>query len=77
MIEIDFITLEDGLEYAIVDEIVINNIKYLYLVEENSNKVELRKLNDNEDLIKVENKQEYDKALIEFAKIHKNDLASK
>lgn len=77
MIEIDFITLEDGLEYAIVDEIVINSVKYLYLVEENSNKVELRKLNDNEDLIKVTKKEEYDKALIEFAKIHKNDLASK
>ena len=75
MIEVDYIILEDGLEYAIVDEIVISDIKYIYLVEENSNKFELRKLNDNEDLIKVNNEQEYTKAMLEFAKIHKNDLA--
>lgn len=75
MIDIDYIILEDGLEYAIVDEIIINNIKYLYLVEENANKFELRKLNELEDLIKVEDQQEYNKAMLEFAKIHKNDLA--
>ena len=76
MIEIDFITLEDGLEYAIVDEIVIDDVKYLYLVEEKTNKVELRKLDSNEDLIKVDDQQEYNVAIIEFAKIHKNNLAS-
>ena len=71
----DFITLEDGLEYAIVDEIIIDSIKYLYLVDENRGKVELRKLDNEEDLIKVENKEEYNKALAAFAKNHKNDLA--
>lgn len=76
MIDVDFITLEDGMDYAIVDEIVIDNIKYLYLVEENSNKVDLRKLDEDENLEKVLEKNEYDKAMIEFAKIHKNDLAS-
>lgn len=76
MIDVDFITLEDGMDYAIVDEIVIDNNKYLYLVEENSNKVDLRKLDEDENLEKVLEKNEYDKAMIEFAKIHKNDLAS-
>lgn len=76
MIEIDFITLEDGLDYAIVDEIIINGIKYLFLVEEKSNNVELRKLDNNENLIKILNKKEFNKAMIEFAKIHKNDLMS-
>ena len=71
----DFITLEDGLEYAIVDEIIIDSIKYLYLVDENRGKVELRKLDNEEDLIKDENKEEYNKALAAFAKNHKNDLA--
>lgn len=75
MINMDFITLEDGLEYAIVDEIIIDGIKYLYLVDENSSKIELRKLNNAEDLIKVENKEEYNKALALFVKNHKNDLA--
>jgi len=74
MIEMEFIALEDGLEYGIVDEIIINDTKYLYLVEENSNKVELRKLDSNNDLIKIISKQEYDKAIIEFAKRHKNDF---
>lgn len=75
MIEMDFITLEDGLEYAIVDEIIIDDIKYLYLVN-NDNKVELRKLDEREDLIKVSNQKEYDMALVEFAKLHKNDLVN-
>lgn len=73
MIEMDFITLEDGLEYAIVDEIVIDDIKYLYLVNDNNN-VELRKLDNNDDLIKISNQKEHDMALVEFAKLHKNDL---
>lgn len=76
MIEIDYIKLEDGLEYAIVDEIVINDVKYLYLVQEETNKFELRKLDDQDYLIKVENKEEYQKAMVQFAKIHKNDLAN-
>lgn len=75
MIEMDFIELEDGLEYAIVDEIMIDNNKYLYLFEETNNKVELRKLDRNEDLIKIIDKLEFDKAMLEFAKIHRNDLA--
>lgn len=76
MIDIDFITLEDGLDYAIVDEIIINNIKYLFLVEEYTNKVELRKLDNALNLNKIIDKNEYNKAMVEFAKIHKNDLAS-
>lgn len=75
MIEMDFITLEDGLEYAIVDEIIIDSTKYLYLVEENSQRVELRKLDVNEDLIPLD-KDEQSKALVEFVKLHKNDLSS-
>lgn len=72
MIEMDFITLEDGVDYAIVDEIIIDDIKYLYLVN-NDNKVELRKLDYNENLVRV-TKEESDMALVEFAKLHKNDL---
>ena len=75
MIEVDYITLEDGLNYIIVDEIIINNIKYLYLVEENSKNCELRKTDEQENLIKLNNQEEHTKAMLEFAKIHKNDLA--
>ena len=75
MIEMDFIELEDGLDYAIVDELIIDGIKYLYLFEETTNKIELRKLDSNEDLIKISNQKEIDKAMLEFAKIHRNDLA--
>ena len=75
MIELDFITLEDGIEYAIIDEIVIDGSKFLYLVDDNSNKFELRKLDKDDYLVKT-TQEEYNKALVEFAKIHKNDLAS-
>lgn len=75
MIDVETITLEDGLEYIIVDEIEINGIKYIYLVEEDTNKVELRRLDDKENLLFVDDLKEIEKALIEFAKKHKNDLA--
>ena len=70
----DFIVLEDGLEYCIVDEIIINDIKYLYLVNDDNRKIELRKLDKNNDLLKVTNKKEYDEALDKFSIKHKNDL---
>ena len=75
MVNVEVITLEDGLEYNIVDEIVIEDIKYIYLVEANTNKVELRKLDDDENLLQVDDIKEQEKALVVFAKKHKNDLA--
>lgn len=74
MIDMDFITLEDGLEYGIVDEIIIDNIKYLYLVNDDNRKIELRKLDKNNDLLKITNKKENDEALDKFVIKHKNDL---
>ena len=32
---LDFVTLEDGINYLIFEQIDYNNIKYLYLVNEN------------------------------------------
>lgn len=75
MVNVEVITLEDGLEYNIVDEIVIEDIKYIYLVEANTNKVELRKLDEDENLLQVDDIKEQEKALVVFAKKHKNDLA--
>lgn len=75
MVEMDFIVLEDDLEYAIVDEITINNVKYIYLINEDNNTVKLRKLNEEEDLLEITDSQEHDKAMLEFMKKHRNDFS--
>ncbi len=75
MIDIDSIELENNLEYDILDEIIINNIKYLYLINKDINDAQIRKLDDEENLNVVTDKAEYDKAMLEFLKKHKHDFA--
>ena len=74
-VELEYIILEDGIEYAIVDEITIDNNLYLYLVNNNRN-VEIRRQDEQENLIKVNDKNEYDKVMLVFMKKHKNDFSN-
>ena len=77
MIDIDYIELENGKNYDILDEITINNIKYLYLINENDTKdITIRKVDNNDNLLIIEDKKEYDKVMIEFMKKHRNDFAN-
>ena len=77
MEEISVITLEDGIGYVIVDEIIINNTKYVYLAdEENPLNFCIRKViieNNEEYLINLDNELEFEKALQKYnEKNHKN-----
>jgi hypothetical protein len=70
MVEMNFVTLEDGLEYAIIDEIEMNFQKYVYLANIKSDDGFLiRKVKDENGenyLTGLDNDQEFDKALKAF-----------
>lgn len=64
--ELDFVILENGKEYIIINEIVINNIKYLYLVNSmNSKDFVIRKEVGNE-LIGLKDRKELEIAMSNF-----------
>lgn len=68
MKELEFVTLENGNEYIILDEIDDNGIKYLYLVNSgNSSDFAIRKEFGNE-LIGLDNKAELNRVLDVFVK---------
>lgn len=77
MEEVKVIDLENG-TYAIIDEINIDNIKYIYLSNENNQldfcirKIELD--NNEEYLVKLDNNQEFDKAAKAFMNKHQQEL---
>lgn len=76
--DVEFITLEDGLEYAILDEIVIDDIKYVYLsAEEDDMKFRIRKMKtagNIEMLVGLDSDDEFDKALLYYTKKHKDEM---
>ncbi len=74
---IDVVTLDNGKNYMVTEELVINNIKYVYLTNEDDvadfciRKV--NHINNNEYLVGLDNKEEVLMALNEFTKKHKNE----
>ena len=61
--DLDMITLEDNLSYAIIDTLINDNNKYVFLVSEDGNKKGVRKVITKEDgdyLIKLDNDEEFD-----------------
>ena len=68
--EVEVITLEDNKEYIVTDEIIINNVKYVYLTNENDianfciRKV--NNINNTEFLVGLDSKEEVIIALKEF-----------
>lgn len=75
MENVDVIKLEDNKEYIINDEIVIDNITYVYLVNElDISKLVIRKLNitnNQEYLIGLDNIAELNKALNAYTEKHR------
>ncbi len=71
MNELDAITLE-GREFVIVDEIILNGVKYVHLASaENYEDFCIRKIivRDNEEILTgLDSDEEFDNALREFAK---------
>ncbi len=76
--EYDSVTLEDGEEYIILDEIDIDGDRYVYLSNENDNhrfKVrKAKKVGNIEMFVGLDSDDEFDKAMLYFSKKHKNDL---
>lgn len=72
MEEVEVITLEDGNDYMITDEVTINNVRYVYLIDEkNVVNMAVRKINivNNEEcLVGLDNKEELTMVLKEFLK---------
>lgn len=74
---IEVVTLEDGKDYMVTAELEINNIRYLFLTNEDDvADFCLRKINtinNNEYLVGLNDKEEVIKVLQEFANKFKNE----
>ncbi len=74
---IEVVTLEDGKDYMVTAELEINNIKYLFLTNEDDvADFCLRKINtinNNEYLVGLNDKEEVIKILQEFTNKFKNE----
>lgn len=74
---IEVVTLEDGKDYMVTAELEINNIKYLFLTNEDDvADFCLRKINtinNNEYLVGLNDKKEVIKVLQEFTNKFKNE----
>ena len=75
--EIEVVTLENGLDYMVIDEIPNGSVTYVYLANVDDEKDTcIRKVTkvDGEDIINgLDSSEEFDKALLIFAKKHKGD----
>ena len=74
---IEVVTLEDGKDYMVTAELEINNIRYLFLTNEDDvADFCLRKINtinNNEYLVGLNDKEEVIKVLQKFANKFKNE----
>ena len=75
--EIEVVTLENGLDYMVIDEIPNGSVTYVYLANVDDEKDTcIRKVTevDGEDIINgLDSEDEFNKALLLFTKKHKND----
>ncbi len=73
---IDVVTLEDGINYEVVDELLIDNVRYVYLTNENDiSSICIRKINiinGNECLVNLDSEEEFKKVLKNFIEKHRN-----
>jgi len=70
MVEVNVITLENGKDYLIVEALEVNNNRYLFLVNEDDEQDScIRKViteNNEEYLIKLDDKEEYENVMTTF-----------
>lgn len=70
--EVNIITLDDGKDCMVTDELVINNVKYLLLTNEDDVADfcirKINNINNSEYLVGLNNKDEVLNVLKEFAK---------
>ena len=74
---LDYITLENNIDYAVVDTLVVDNNKYLFLVNENNEKdIVVRKVikkADKEFVTKLDTNEEFESLMNEFLNKHKKE----
>lgn len=79
MIELETTILEDNKEYAIIDIIEIDGIKYIYLSAisdiDTKKQVCIRKELNEEEIIGLDNEEEYQKALQAFVNKYKEVIS--
>ena len=75
---VEIITLENGLDFMVIDEIASGAITYVYLAnvddERDTCVRKVTKENGKEMLNGLDSKEELEKALLLFAKKHKNEI---
>ena len=75
---INVITLEDGIQYAVIDEISHDNKRYVYLTNvDDYEDFCIRKVileNNEEFVVGLDDDAEFDLALMLFAKNHKEEI---
>ena len=75
---VEVITLENGLDFMVLDEIASGNVTYVYLAnvddERDTCVRKVTKENGKEMLNGLDSKEELEKALLLFAKKHKNEI---
>jgi len=75
---VEVITLENGLDFMVLDEIASGAITYVYLAnvddERDTCVRKVTKENGKEMLNGLDSKEELEKALLLFAKKHKNEI---
>lgn len=73
MSTVSIVTLEDGLHYVVIDNIVFENKNYIYLTNvNNESDFCIRKLVDRNQLIGLRDSHEFDLALTLFNQKHAN-----
>ena len=79
MIEVEVVVLEDGCEYAIMDTISIDGVKYIYLSQvENAQALCIRKLSsDEKDILGLKDETEFKMALHAYVTKYKSILTEK
>ena len=74
---IEVVTLEDSKDYMVTAELEINNIKYLFLTNEDDVAAfclrKINTINNNEYLVGLNDKEEVIKVLQEFTNKFKNE----
>lgn len=74
---VNCIELEDGVTYAMIDEIDIENNTYVYLVnikEEEDFCIRKKAIIDNKEFLVGITEKEFDVAMLSFSKKHQNML---
>jgi hypothetical protein len=76
--EIEIVTLEDGIDYMVLDEIKSSGVTYVYLANVDDEKDicvrKVTKVKGKEIINGLDSKTELEKALLLFAKNHQDEL---